>query len=336
MRKTDLLKMSIFIAIALFLLILCSQVAFLNLRGFNDHEAFYECAEDSIDVVFIGGSMAYTAFCPAELYDRYGISSYNFGTSNQSMLAGYIWAQEAYEYQKYKVIVVEAMALTMSHGEIATDIRSLFSMGINHNYLQLAGVYKRNSYKVVFPIFVLHDGWEISQKTFAETGNEGNQYLRGFVPLFSQAGENYQESILRGDENATEYLNFTYIDRLREYCDENEIKLIIVKTLMASNEVNNWNDGYHNQVQEYATQYNLPFIDFNSVEYMKDAGMDISVDVAADLRHMSYSGSQKATNYLGEYMLQMEGIQWNLYKDPRLNHEALDKYYAIIDEIEKE
>ncbi len=336
MKKRDLLKMIVFLAMAAFLLSFCSKIAFLNLRGFNDHEAFYDCAEDTVDVIFIGGSMSYAAFCPAELYDHWGISSYNFGTSNQSMLAGYIWAQEAYEHQNYKVIVSEAMAIPMSHGEIATDIRSLFSMGINHNYLKLAAVYKRNSYKVLFPILVLHDGWEISEKTFREVGNANNQYLRGFVPLFSRAGEEYQSSILFGDETATEYIKVPYLDRLREYCDENGIQLILVKTLMASNEVNNWNDGYHNVVQAYADQYNIPFIDFNTQEYMDAADLIISEDVAADLRHMSYSGAQKATDFLGEYIMQLEGTRINLYDDPGFDDETLEKYYSIMQEVQNE
>lgn len=332
MKKTDFIKSIAFLTVVACLLLLCSKIAFLNLRGFNDHEAFYDCEDDTIDVIFIGGSMAYTSFCPAELYDNYGISSYNFGTSNQSMLAGYLWAMEANEHQNCKVIVAETMAIPMSHGDVATDIRSLFSMGINHNYLQLATVYKRNSYKVLFPIFVLHDSWEISDKTFQKVGNESNQYLRGFVPLFSMAGEEYQESILDGDQTATEYLKFPYLDCLREYCEEHGIKLILVKTLMASNEINNWNDGYHNVVQKYADTYNIPFIDFNSAKYMEDAGLVISDDVAADLRHMNYSGAQKVTDYLGEYILQLDGIELNLYRDPKYDYEALEEYYSIIQE----
>lgn len=334
MKKTDFIKSFVFLAIAAFLLLLCSKIAFLNLRGFNDHSAFYDCEDNTVEVIFIGGSMAYSSFCPAELYERHGISSYNFGTSNQSMLAGYIWALEANEHQDCKVIVAETMSIPMSHGDVATDIRSLFSMGFNHNYLRLATVYKRNCYKVLFPILILHDNWKINDKTFRETGNENNRYLRGFVPLYSKAGEDYQMSILQGDESASEYLKFPYLDRLREYCDRNGIQLILVKTLMASTEINNWNDGYHNAVQTYADTYNIPFIDFNDPKYMEDANLVLSEDVAADLRHMNYSGAQKVTNYVGQYILQLDNIQLNLYQDPQYDDEALEKYHSIIQETQ--
>lgn len=334
MGKRQFLRCVCFLLLAAAALLGCSKIAFLNLRGFNDHEGFYDCASDTVDVIFIGGSMSYTAFSPIELYEKHGISSYNFGTSNQSVLAGYIWALEAGEYQDYKAIVLEAMTVSMSHGEIATDVRSLFSMGINHNYLRLAGVYKRNFYKIVFPIFVLHDGWAINENTFKSSINENGPYLRGFVPLPSEAGEEYQNSILQGDETATAYLKFPYLDRLREYCEENGIQLILVKTLMASNEINNWNDGYHNRLQEYADQYNIPFIDFNTEEYIEAADLNISTDVAADLRHMNIKGAQKVTDYIGKYLLQLENVHIRQYESDDIGSDIIEKYHAIIEEVQ--
>ncbi len=332
MSKRQFLKGVFFLLLAAAALYGCSVIAFRNLRVLNNHETFYDWEPDTIDVIFIGGSMSYTAFSPIELYEKHGISSYNLGTSNQSMLAGYIWALEAAEHHSYKAIVAEAMAVPMSHGDIATDIRSLYSMGINHNYLRLAGVYKRNFYKVVFPVFVLHDGWEINELTFKSEIDENRRYLRGFVPLASEAGEKYQNPLVTGDETATAYLKFPYLDKLREYCDEKGIKLILVKSLMASNELNRWDDGYHNRLQEYADQYNIPFIDFNTREYIEAAGLNISTDVAADLRHMNLSGAEKATDFIGKYLLQMDNIGIRQYENSGIGSDVIERYHRIIEE----
>lgn len=334
MSKRQFLKGLIFLLLAAAALFGCSEIAFRNLRGFNDHESFYDCEPGTIDVIFIGGSMSYAAFSPMELYEKHGISSYNFGTSNQSMLAGYIWALEAGEHQNYKAVVVEALEVTMSHGDIATDIRSLFSMGINHNYMRLAGVYRRNFYKVLFPVLVLHDGWAINESTFERSVNENARYLRGFVPLTSQAGEEYQTLLVQGDETATAYMKFPYLDRLREYCDDNGIQLILVKTLMASNEVNYWDDGLHNRLQEYADQYNVPFFDFNTAEYLEAAGLNISTDVAADLRHMNISGARKVTDYIGKYLLQLDNIDIAQYDNPDLWSDVIEEYHRILEEVQ--
>lgn len=330
MNKKNIVKMVCFLLLACLAVHSCSLIAFRNLRGFNDHSTFYDIEEDTVDVIFLGGSMAYCAFSPMELYEKHGISSYNFGTSNQYMIASYTWVKEAIERHEIDVIVVEGMTISMSHGDIGNDIRALFSMGMNKNYLSLATTYKREFRKVLFPILVLHDGWTINESTFAETGNENAKYLRGFVPLDSQAGGEYTDSILTGDETATEYLKYTYLDKIRELCEKNDIELIVVKTLQASNEVNRWNDGYHNLLVEYAEKNNITFIDFNSEEYIEKIGFDISTDVAADLRHMNRYGASKATDFLGQYILQMEGVEVQQYQDASITDEVLNKYHEII------
>lgn len=332
MTKKEICKVIGFLAVLLFALYGCSLICFRNLRGFNDHEDFYDCEEDTVDVIFVGGSMSYSGFSPMELYEKYGISSYNFGTSNQSMLAGYLWTMEACEHQNVKVVVVEAMEVPMSHGEVATDVRSLFSMGMNHNYRKLAGVYKRNALNVLLPVFILHDEWKIDADTLMNP--EETDYLRGYVPINSCAGEAYQDSILAEDPEATTYLNFTYVDKLREYCEERGIRLIFVKTLMASNDVNHWDDGCHNRLQEYTQEYGIPFLDFNTAQYRDAAGLMISEDVAADLRHMNVSGAGKVTDYMGEYLLDNYGDSLRQWQDPKLDDGVLEGYHNVLEGLQ--
>lgn len=332
MNKHRLYRIIIFFLIFLSVLFGVSRFFLRFLRASNNHEYFYSIPENSIDVVFVGSSHSYCCFSPMELYDKYGISSYNFASSNQSMLASYLWAKEAYDHQKYKVLVVEAMSVTMSHGDIENDIRSLYSMGMSSHYFELVKTYKRQMYKVIFPVFAIHDTWEnIGELTYRPVANENAVYLRGYVPLDSEAGTEYTTSILSGSKDDEFYINFTYIDKIREFCEENNIKLIFVKTLMASNEVNNWNDGYHNALQNYADEYGIPFIDFNSTEYLNDAGLDISTDVASDLRHMNISGGEKVTDYLGQFILGLNDISITVYDEKDgIDQSTIDQYHEII------
>lgn len=333
MRKYKLYRMLLF-SVAVFLMLFAVSRFFLNATRYSsNHTFFYELNRDSIDVVFTGSSHSYCTFSPMELYEQYGISSYNFGSSNQSMLASYLWAKEAYQYQHYKVLIVEAMSVTMSHGDVNNDIRSLSSMGMSPCYWELARTYKRKMYKVILPVFALHNEWEnIGEVAYQPMGNGNSVSLRGYVPLNSQAGNEYTELILSGDRDAISYINFTYIDKLREFCEENGIQLVFVKALMASNEINDWNDGYHNNLANYAAEHQLVFIDFNMPEYLQAAGLDISEDVASDLRHMNVSGSRKVMSYLGRFLLDLEGDDIRTYgEDSGIDQSALDGYYDFVD-----
>lgn len=44
---------------------------------------FYRLPEESVDVVFLGSSHSLNAFIPQELYNEYGITSYNLSSSSQ-------------------------------------------------------------------------------------------------------------------------------------------------------------------------------------------------------------------------------------------------------------
>ena len=103
MKKNKLYRIIIFGLVFFSILFGVSRFFLRFLRPSNNHEYFYSIPENSIDVVFVGSSHSFCCFSPVELYDRYGISSYNFSSSNQSMLASYLWAKEAYDYQKYEV-----------------------------------------------------------------------------------------------------------------------------------------------------------------------------------------------------------------------------------------
>ena len=57
---------------------------------------FYKLEDNSVDVFFLGSSNAAAGFIPQELYNNYGITSYNLGCEQQSMLISYYWYMYIY------------------------------------------------------------------------------------------------------------------------------------------------------------------------------------------------------------------------------------------------
>lgn len=332
MRK-NILHFTAFLLLFLVGLFLVSRLNLLYLRDPNNHEFnheyFYELPENSVDVLIVGSSHSYCSFIPALLYEEYGISSYNLATSNQSMLACYLWAKEAYETQKYKVLVVEAMSVSNSHGDIENDIRSLNSMGLSPHYFELMKTYKRQSLKVLFPVISFHQSWDsITPASFRKTVYEDGAAMRGYVPLFSTAGMENTTQIVDETDPTVGYLKYPYVDKLREFCDENSIQLLFIKAPLANVEVNHWDTGMHNNLVQYTSQYNIPFWDFNAASDAQLAGIQASEDVAADGRHCNYSGAVKITRFLGKFLKE----EWQISSAPgSFSEEALASYHRIID-----
>ena len=73
----------------------------------STYEQFYKMKRNSIDVLFLGSSVCVNAFSPQEMYNIYGIRSYNLGSEQQSMVLSYYWLKEALRFQKPKVVIID-------------------------------------------------------------------------------------------------------------------------------------------------------------------------------------------------------------------------------------
>lgn len=276
----------------------------LRRRGDTNNEAFYELEENSLDVVLVGSSHCYCGFDPTILRDEYGMDAYDLASPNQTILADYLYAKEAYRTQKYKVLVVDVNGFyTVADDDLYTHISSLYSMRPSPYYFEYAKyVRKKDAYKIVFPVFITHDEWKaINKGAFVSTVERESIEKRGFMGISSEAGDDAKTTII-GNQIVTEPTDFTFADKIRDFCNDNGIKLVFVKSIQAENDVNEWKDSKHNTIANYCDTNGIPFLDFNTDYYMEAAGLKIATDVAEDLRHASISGAQKETRYLGQFL----------------------------------
>jgi hypothetical protein len=265
----------------------------------KSHADFYQM-EEKLNVAVVGSSHAYCGFDPAVLKEESGLNGYVFGSSNQSMLANYLWAKEAYAHNPYDVLIVEGLSVPLSHGDVENNIRSLNGMVQSPRFYELALTYKRNALNILFPVFLFHDEWQyFADGLFSSVDEEIKKAgTNGFDGLESVAGEKYQQLLVQAGDESRDYLKFTYLDKIREFCEEKGIQLYVVKTIMASADTNRWDAGIHNTLADYCESYQIPFYDFNTEQYAREAGLSVSADVAQDLRHANKDGAAKMTKYL--------------------------------------
>ncbi|MBR6229422.1 MAG: SGNH/GDSL hydrolase family protein [Eubacterium sp.] len=89
-------------------------------------------------------------------------------------------------------------------------------------------------------------------------------------------------------------LPMEYLDRIRKLCEENEIRLILIKAPSLSPQ---WYDSQEKQVVDYAEKYNLPYINFYKL--ISETGIDYETDTYDGGLHMNYSGAKKLSEWLG-------------------------------------
>ncbi len=94
-----------------------------------------------------------------------------------------------------------------------------------------------------------------------------------------------------------------YLDRIRELCEKNGIKLILIKAPSLSPK---WYESQEKQVDQYAEKYGIPYINF--YELISETGIDYETDTYDGGLHMNYSGAKKLSEWLGRELTSRYGI----------------------------
>src|SRR5574344_1279692 len=120
--------------------------------------------QNSLDVLFIGDSDIYNGISPMEIYEKYGITSYDFASSAASNLLMYYMLQEALKTQSPKVVIMDETSIFgYKEGETNTH-RAMDLMPLDNVKLSLINDpdYHFNigdKLTILFPVFRYHDRW---------------------------------------------------------------------------------------------------------------------------------------------------------------------------------
>lgn len=288
------------------------------------NNSFYDLKKDSTEVVFFGASVIAAAVDPFQLYEEQGISSYNLGVMSQPMLATYFWFKEALKTQSMKVAVIEIKSAGRKSVKAEGKARKSYDyMKWGLNKLQYAIEYKNISktmdvgeevslMEYLFPLTLYHDRW--SQLDYDDydffLGND-NSHTRGFATLTCEFKNTanfdhskYEKGKYDGfevdtdEETIPSAVNTSYLDRIIKLAEENNVKLLFMKTPDTK-----WSVKQHNYIQRVADENKIDFLDFNLKSLRAETGFEAATD-EADVIHINVKGAKKITNYLGTYLTQ--------------------------------
>ncbi len=311
-----IIKNSLIFLFILFILISLVVVLFLQNKKvrYSDiseqkAEGILSEKENTLDVVAIGDSETFTSIIPLQLWNNYGFTSYVCGTPSQYLDVSYNYLLRILEHQNPKIVILETNTI---YRKITFD----------------KFIYKLLMKTV--PILDKHDNWKMLYNN-KKLVNQSDGY-KGFN--FSIIEEKPKVSLdYMKESNILDDIslfNEMYLDLIKETCEEKNIKLILVSTPS----VINWNIKKHNGVKKYAKENNIDYIDLNLI---KKVNINWDKDTRDKGDHLNYYGAVKVTNYLGEYLNNL-----NILEDHRgeegynsWNKMTEDFYYTVQDLIKK-
>ena len=264
--------------------------------------------ENTIDVLVLGDSESYSAITPMQIWKDAGYTAYVCGTSAQSLNYTSVLLRRAFEKQQPKVVILETNAIyrkISSNQAVGTELANYFSVFQYHNRWKSLG---------------LHDFTGKAKFTWTDD-YKGYRYRTKVDPA-------RQKEYMKPTDKAAGIpnLNIQYVREMKQFCDENGSRLVLVSTPSTVN----WNFQRHNGIQKLANDIGCEYIDLN---LMNDR---IQIDWSKDTRdkgdHLNHFGAVKVSRFLSEY-LKETGLLTDHREDPAYAkwNDSLKKYETVVE-----
>lgn len=315
-KSPRLWKAVIFFCLFLLLFIGANKVfppVWYEWNNYYTFKGFYEEPENSIETVFLGSSVVLTGISPMELYDEYGICSYNLGSENQPMLASCYWLEEAHRlHSKSLKNVVLDCSMLRRVPEDSYYRKALEPMAFSPVKLRALWDYTEGDTNefltCLFPFFSYHARWdELTSGNYSKGNTENSNGIRGQYIIMGHYAdwEDLHKIGILGlpltDASPTviheEALSF--MNKIISFCQNNSLNLILIKT-----PTDYWSDGDHISVAALAASAGIPFLDFNYTPLYEELEYSLPFD-NIDPTHLNPDGYKKFTSVLGLHLTKL-------------------------------
>lgn len=311
-KTKQAIKAACFLLLLSFFLIMLNdffQPKWSEWNNYSTTHGFYKEPRDTIETLFLGSSVIVNGIIPTQLYQEYGICSYNLATEMQPMLASYYWLREAYRlHGKSLRTVVLDPAFLFRTPEKEYYQKALDNMAFSENRMEAIRAYwkdEKESFERAIPLLGYHSRWSsLTQADFSLPTLA--VWNRGYNPQFDRtlkrAGlfpEYYYDSEVRAYSAKDEGLE--YFKRIVEFCKDKDLQLLLIKTPAVTG---SWSDALHKAVSSTINDLapdSIPFVDLNYFPEIEELGFAPFLDLYDSL-HLNYYGAHKLTHYIGQYL----------------------------------
>lgn len=290
-------------AVVLILLIACIGLTSYVLRrneSFEKNHDFYEDTE-SCDVFFLGSSHTVMGILPMELWNEYGITSYNLANNGQWCAGDYWVLKNALDQKTPKLVVLDAYAVfadeKYAEGHMDYLHESFDAIPFSKNKLSavLDMFPEENQFEFIFPFATYHNRWEMLDSSFFQRENslQKGAYENASTGRPVAIPSEQIPLIPTSQANTTETISKEYLRKSIELCQKKDIPVVLMVTpFNAAEDLQEW----VNSVYGIAEEYDVPF-----VNGLQEDVINTYSDLWDD-GHLNSSGARKWTSFMGDYI----------------------------------
>ena len=288
-----------------FLAILILLVNGLTFITRNKNEAdlvypYYDEEPNSLDVIFLGSSHIMCGIYPLELYQEYGIASYDYTSSALVLPQAYYQVVEALRTQTPKVLVLDISGVAYEnikigspeyvHVQLDNMKWSLNKVEAIHDLIENPS----DRLEYYFPLLKFHTRWkELQAEDFqAITGGTKGARVSDIVLEVASPVQIMPEDYV---SPIAEYPE-TYLRKILDYCRERNTQVVLLNLPAIPSDTA---QGTYNAVSAIAEEYGVPYL--NLLHHLDAIGFDYTTDLR-DTSHCNRSGAEKVTSYVGKFL----------------------------------
>ena len=293
----------------LFLMILVMGIILATYMLMPGIPSFYK--EKHYDAVFFGTSQSYCSFDP-EVFDEYGLKTYNRGRQQQTMNYTYYIIEDALDACNIDVVVLEIFGMFYEADDnrfVSEGVRDSTLNDMRFSKIKADAIRdcvpKELQLGYYFPLDKYHSRWEnldySSWKSF---------YNSALNPYYEEADRGYMRwtesevcvddywSIAFSEIRRDVYdENVKYLDKIYELCQDKEVELVLVKTpLPCYDRVVEET----NTVSDWAEEHDVALINYMRMQDILD--LNFYTDSLDGGTHLNESGAGKVSRHLAMYL----------------------------------
>ena len=325
------LKVIVFIILLVLLIYKVGEIITPRWVTYDIIPGYKNVPTNTLDVLFIGDSNVYSDISPMEIYQNYGITSYDYSSPAASNLLMYYMLKEALKTQKPKVVVMNGT--TIFGDKESNDMRQQTTdvMPLDDVKLELINDPTYNfslgkKIATLVPFFNYHDRWnhvKINEINKSSDKSYNKGYIYQTESNKTKAKSNYMQKDDGSTNFRTDFLPESVI-KAKEYCESLGIKFLFIATPDATA----WNYDKYEKLSSWCQDNNIDYLDLN---VNNDAvGINFDTDSVGSGMHLNIKGAVKVSNYLGQYLTDNYGLTSHL-NDSKYNYWGNDvaKYNQV-------
>lgn len=263
-------------------------------------KGFYDLNKNSLDVLFIGSSSIYKSISPMEIWDEYGVSSYDYTIPSTRIYMEYYFLKDALRSQKPKVVFLDINTAFYKKKETEPARRKSFDY-MNFSPVKVEMLNDdifdytfEDKVSILFPLLRYHD--RFTRPNVYYYFEDYHSITKGFVldkdynPInkkFSYMHKEISESVIPDDISK-------YLLKIVDLCKKNDIDLV----LTALPDARSWNNNHSNTFKNFASENGVKFLELN----VEDYDLDWDKDTGDQGIHTNVKGALKTSKYVGKYI----------------------------------